>query len=70
MLCRYLSRCLLIDVLRSKRYYFLCNSWFGADIGDGRVDRVFRLARKDQLHDVEHLFVSHAVRSVSHNATF
>ena len=54
-----MSRLILIDTVRNKRYYFVCNAWLAADIGDGLVDRQFMKATKDELHDAEHLFFTH-----------
>ena len=54
-----MSRLILIDTVRNKRYYFVCNAWLAADIGDGLVDRQFMKATKKELHDAEHLFFTH-----------
>ena len=56
---RFVSRLILIDTVRNKRYHFVCNAWLAADIGDGLVDRQFTKATKKELHDAEHLFFTH-----------
>ena len=50
---------ILIDTVRSRRYYFICKSWLAAEIGDGAVVREFPTAAPERLHDKEHLFFTH-----------
>ena len=59
LFCRFLSRLILIDTTRSRRYYFVCNTWLATDIGDGLVDRTYAKATKKELHELEHLFFTH-----------
>ena len=61
---RFVSRLILIDTVRNKRYYFVCNAWLAADIGDGLVDRQFTKATKKELHDAEHLFFTNTTTFV------
>ena len=56
---RFVSRMILIDTVRSRRYYFICKSWLAAEIGDGAVVREFPTAAPERLHDKEHLFFTH-----------
>ena len=58
-LYRFLSRLILIDTNLHRRYYFVCNSWLATDIGDGLVDRTYAKATKKELHELEHLFLTH-----------
>ena len=66
MVFRFLSRLILIDTIRNRRYYFVCNTWLAADIGDGSVNRTFTKATKKELRDAEHLFFTHTSKYVRH----
>ena len=58
-MCRFLSRCVLIDDSRARRHYFVCDAWLSDEIGDCSVDRIFKEATNDELHRTEHLFFSY-----------
>ena len=61
---RFVSRAIVIDPVRLETHYFVCNVWMACNIGDGRVDRTFKVASDADLHNAEHLFFTHTNRCV------
>ena len=56
-----------MDPVRAETHYFVCNVWLACDIGEGRVDRTFKIASDADLYNAEHLFFTHTNRYLQCN---
>ncbi|CAH1796902.1 unnamed protein product [Owenia fusiformis] len=57
----YLKYILINDVQTQKKYYFISNSWFAVEEGDGKLDRLLPIAGREQKVDPSHI-VPHNVQ--------
>ncbi|XP_072588067.1 polycystin-1-like protein 2 [Vulpes vulpes] len=52
----YVSRVLVHDLARDRKWHFLCNSWLSIDVGDCVLDKVFPVATEKDRKQFSHLF--------------
>ncbi|XP_002917769.2 LOW QUALITY PROTEIN: polycystic kidney disease protein 1-like 2 [Ailuropoda melanoleuca] len=52
----YVSRVLVHDLARDRKWHFLCNSWLSIDVGDCVLDKVFPVATEQDRKQFSHLF--------------
>ncbi|KAF3817624.1 hypothetical protein GH733_012911 [Mirounga leonina] len=52
----YVSRVLVHDLARDRKWHFLCNSWLSTDVGDCVPDKVFPVATEQDRKRFSHLF--------------
>ncbi|XP_037372114.1 polycystic kidney disease protein 1-like 2 [Talpa occidentalis] len=53
----YVSRVLVHDLARDRKWYFLCNSWLSIDVGECVLDKVFPVATEEDRKQFRHLFL-------------
>ncbi|XP_077919652.1 polycystin-1-like protein 2 [Halichoerus grypus] len=52
----YVSRVLVHDLAKDRKWHFLCNSWLSIDVGDCVLDKVFPVATEQDRKRFSHLF--------------
>ncbi|XP_047565947.1 polycystic kidney disease protein 1-like 2 [Lutra lutra] len=52
----YVSRVLVHDLAKDRKWHFLCNSWLSIDVGDCVLDKVFPVATEQDRKQFRHLF--------------
>ena len=60
--CRFISRVVIVDAQRDRRYCFACDAWLACDIGDGVVHRRFDVTPVQELHNGQYLFFLYTKR--------
>ena len=53
---RYVSRVLVHDLARDRKWHFLCNSWLSIDVGDCVLDKVFPVATEQDRKQFRYFF--------------
>ncbi len=57
---RFVSRAIVTNLREGEEYYFICRQWLAVDIGDGLLDRTFKVATPQDMKGFSHLFTSRA----------
>ncbi|XP_013397161.1 polycystic kidney disease protein 1-like 2 [Lingula anatina] len=55
----YLSKVIIFDVLKKKRYFFACANWIAEDRGECRTDRLLKGLQESDMKDFKSLFNDH-----------
>ena len=58
----FVSRIVITNILKGTQTNFLCRSWLGVGIADGKIDRIFLAAKEDDLKGFEMLFLTNTSR--------
>ena len=61
----FVSRIVITNVLKGTQTNFLCRSWLGVGITDGKIDRIFPAATEEDLKSFETLFLTNASRGLT-----
>ena len=61
----FVSRIVITNVLKGTQTNFLCRSWLGVGIADGKIDRIFPAAKEEDLKSFETLFLTNASRGLT-----
>ena len=51
--------------MKNKQSTFICHSWLGIGIGDGRIDRIFTASKDEIVKDIETLFLANASKGIA-----
>ncbi|XP_070574001.1 polycystin-1-like protein 2 [Ptychodera flava] len=60
----FVGHVIVHDLETDQRWYFLCNSWLAVDVGQGLIDRYFRVACEDDLRKFKHLFITKTAKDL------
>ena len=61
----FISRITVTDLMKNKQSIFICQSWLGIGIGDGRIDRIFTASKDEIVKDIETLFLANASKGIT-----
>ncbi|XP_072177058.1 polycystin-1-like protein 2 [Diadema setosum] len=60
----HINRILVHDLQTRQLWYFLCHTWLAVDLGEGVLDKTFPVAKPEDLHQFDHLFITRLLRDM------
>eukprot|EP00112_Aurelia_sp_Birch-Aquarium-sp1_P002284 Seg1249.12 transcript_id=Seg1249.12/GoldUCD/mRNA.D3Y31 product="Polycystic kidney disease protein 1-like 2" protein_id=Seg1249.12/GoldUCD/D3Y31 len=61
----FVSRIIITNILKGTQTNFLCHSWLGIGMSDGKIDRIFLAAKEKDLKNFETLFLAKTSRGLT-----